>query len=148
MRAGAAECVLLADGAQSYMMEMIRARREAEKKEERYDLFSSLLDANEEETDGQTRLSNSEVMGNIFVFLIAGHEVCILHESASSESMMLTRSPQTTAHTLAFTFIMLALYQDEQEILYQHIQSVVPEDRTPVGPPVPIIARYNMLIPP
>ena len=30
---------------------------------------------------------------------------------------------------------MLALYQDEQEMLYQHIQSVVPEDRTPVSWP-------------
>ncbi|KZT71521.1 cytochrome P450 [Daedalea quercina L-15889] len=94
-----------------YMTVMIQQRKTAEKKQERYDLFSSLLDANEDEGDGQSRLSDSELMGNIFIYLIAGHE--------------------TTAHTLAFTFIMLALYQDEQEILYQHIKSVVPEDRIP-----------------
>lgn len=63
MRAGAAECVLLADGAQSYMMEMIRARREAEKKEERYDLFSSLLDANADECEGEPSLADSELIG-------------------------------------------------------------------------------------
>ncbi|KAI0960322.1 hypothetical protein AcW1_004865 [Taiwanofungus camphoratus] len=94
-----------------YMEEMIQARKGAEKKEERYDLFSSLLDANEDELDGKTKLSDSELMGNIFIFLIAGHE--------------------TTAHTLAFAFIMLALYQDEQEKLYRHIKSVLPDDRIP-----------------
>jgi len=37
--------------------------------------------------------------------------------------------PKTTAHTLCFTFALLALYQHEQEKLFQHIQSVVPKDR-------------------
>ncbi|PCH40910.1 cytochrome P450 [Wolfiporia cocos MD-104 SS10] len=92
-----------------YMFEMIEARRNAEKREERYDLFSSLLDANSSESEGA--LTDSELMGNIFVFLIAGHE--------------------TTAHTLAYTFIMLALYQNEQDILYQHIKSVLPDGRIP-----------------
>ena len=39
---------------------------------------------------------------------------------------------QTTAHALAFTFALLALYQDEQEKLLEHIKSVVPEGRMPV----------------
>jgi len=39
---------------------------------------------------------------------------------------------QTTAHTLCYTFAMLALHQDEQEILYQHIRSVHPDGRLPV----------------
>ncbi|GBE81403.1 hypothetical protein SCP_0311320 [Sparassis crispa] len=99
------------DELERYMVEMIRARKTSEKEEERYDLFSSLLDANEDELDGQTKLSDSETIGNIFIFLIAGHE--------------------TTAHTLAYAFIMLALYQDEQEILYQHIKSVLPDGRIP-----------------
>ncbi|KZT05609.1 cytochrome P450 [Laetiporus sulphureus 93-53] len=99
------------DDLERYMIEMIRARKTQEKKEERYDLFSSLLDANEDESDGTIKLSDSELMGNIFIYLIAGHE--------------------TTAHTLAYTFIMLALHQEEQETLYQHIQSVVPEDVIP-----------------
>ena len=32
---------------------------------------------------------------------------------------------QTTAHTLCFSFALLALYPDEQERLYQHIESVM-----------------------
>ncbi|TFY53671.1 hypothetical protein EVJ58_g9325 [Rhodofomes roseus] len=96
---------------ENYMRAMIDRRRGSEKKEERYDLFSSLLDANEEEGDGTAKLSDGELMGNIFIYLIAGHE--------------------TTAHTLAFAFVMLALYQEEQEKLYQHIMSVAPGDRPP-----------------
>jgi len=38
---------------------------------------------------------------------------------------------QTTAHTLAYTFIMLALYQDEQEILYEHVKSVFVGENIP-----------------
>jgi len=48
----------------------------------------------------------------MFIFLIAGHE--------------------STAHTLCFTFALLALYPDEQERLYQHIKGVISSlDGTP-----------------
>ena len=56
---------------QSYVHEMISARRNSEKKEERYDLLSSLLDAS---SDDPT-FTDSDLMGNIFIFLLAGHEV-------------------------------------------------------------------------
>jgi len=45
------------------------------------------------------------LLGNTFIFLIAGHE--------------------TTAHTLCFTFALLALYPDEQERLYQQIKGIM-----------------------
>ena len=45
------------------MLEMVSARRVSEKKEERYDLFSSLLDASEDESDGQTKLTDRELLG-------------------------------------------------------------------------------------
>lgn len=92
-----------------YMLEMIRTRRTSQKKEGRYDLFSSLLDANE---GNVSHLSESELMGNIFIFFLAGHE--------------------TIAHTLAYAFTMLILYSDEQEKLYQHIKSIIPGNRVPV----------------
>lgn len=60
---------------QNYMQEMICLRRGSEKKEERHDLFSSLLDASDGEADGAAKLSDREMLGNIFVFLLAGHEV-------------------------------------------------------------------------
>ncbi|KAJ7807793.1 cytochrome P450 [Mycena leptocephala] len=89
----------------AYMFEMIKARRESEKKEERYDLFSQLLDASQEGTeDGAAQMSDRELVGNIFIFLLA-----------------------TTAHTLCFTFAMLALYPEEQDRLYQEIKSLMPD---------------------
>ncbi|KAI0716473.1 cytochrome P450 [Earliella scabrosa] len=94
-----------------YLKEMVHARRSATVKEERYDLFSTLLDANEDEGDSEAKLSDSAVLGNIFIFLVAGYE--------------------TTAHTLAYAFILLALYQEEQEAFYQNIKSVLPSNRTP-----------------
>ncbi len=45
------------------MTEMVQARRNAEKKEERYDLFSSLLDASEGEQDGGAILTDRELLG-------------------------------------------------------------------------------------
>ncbi|EIM88971.1 cytochrome P450 [Stereum hirsutum FP-91666 SS1] len=92
----------------NYMFDMIRARRESEKKEERYDLFSQLLDASQVETeDGMPQITDRELVGNIFIFLLAGHE--------------------TTAHTLCFTFAMLALYPEEQDKLYKEIKSLMPD---------------------
>lgn len=44
----------------------------------------------------------------------------------------LLKTPQTTAHTLAYAFILLALHPDEQEAFYQNIKSVLPSDRNPV----------------
>ncbi|TFY75699.1 hypothetical protein EWM64_g8312 [Hericium alpestre] len=100
----------------AYMLEMIRARRNAEKTEERYDLFSSLLEASEDTSDGEPALTDSELWqgadflsttGNIFIFLVAGHE--------------------TTAHTLCFTFAMLALYPEVQDRLYEQIKTLMPD---------------------
>ncbi|EJD46149.1 cytochrome P450 [Auricularia subglabra TFB-10046 SS5] len=82
-----------------YMKEMIQERRNTLEKSERYDLFSGLLDGIDDP------LTDAEVMGNVFIFLIAGHE--------------------TTAHTLAHAFALLALYEDEQEKLYQEVQSAI-----------------------
>ncbi|KAI0048917.1 cytochrome P450 [Auriscalpium vulgare] len=86
-----------------YMLEMVQARRTAEKKDERYDLFSSLMDASEGD-HGEALLKDSDLTGNIFIFLLAGHE--------------------TTGHTLCFTLGYLALYPDVQERLYQEISRV------------------------
>ncbi|KAJ7273851.1 cytochrome P450 [Mycena rebaudengoi] len=92
----------------AYMFDIIKARRESEKKEERYDLFSQLLDASQEETEhGGAQMSDRELVGNIVIFLLAGHE--------------------TTTHTLCFTFALLALYPEEQDRLYQEIKTLMPD---------------------
>ncbi|KAH9041172.1 cytochrome P450 [Lactarius hengduanensis] len=90
---------------EQYMGEMVHARRSAETKEERHDLFSVLLDATSDDSNGSLTITEQELFGNMFIFLLAGHE--------------------TTAHTLCFTFALLALYPDEQERLYQHIKGIM-----------------------
>ncbi|KAF5362787.1 hypothetical protein D9757_011011 [Collybiopsis confluens] len=90
-----------------HMLEMIALRRNAEKKEEKSDLFTNLLDASADDPTFTVR----DLTGNIFMFLVAGHE--------------------TTGHTLCFTLALLALYPDQQEILYQHIKSIIPDGRLP-----------------
>lgn len=93
-----------------YLSEIILERQKAADKEDRSDLLTNLIKGSDEGTQGYPALTVSELMGNVFVFLIAGHE--------------------TTAHTLAYVFLLLAVYQEEQDKLYQHIKDVV-GDREP-----------------
>jgi hypothetical protein len=77
------------------MLEMVEDRKDADKVEERYDLFSGLLDAAQDEPGSEAALSDDELigwssmlyhstfievvlpplLGNMFIFLLAGHEV-------------------------------------------------------------------------
>jgi hypothetical protein len=45
------------------MLEMVEARRNADKVEQRYDLFSGLLDAAQNETDSEAALTEEELIG-------------------------------------------------------------------------------------
>jgi hypothetical protein len=45
------------------MLEMVEARRNGDKVEERYDLFSGLLDAEQDESDNGAGLSDDELIG-------------------------------------------------------------------------------------
>jgi len=76
----------------------------------RDDVFTRLVQANEDE-ESKFRLSDEELIGNVFVILFAGHE--------------------TTAHTLGATLGFLAYYPEIQEEVYEHILSVVGKDRDP-----------------
>ncbi len=50
------------------MQEMVEARRNAEKVEERYDLFSGLLDAAQDEPDDEAVITEEEVIGKYDVY--------------------------------------------------------------------------------
>ncbi|PPQ76825.1 hypothetical protein CVT24_010969 [Panaeolus cyanescens] len=100
-----------------YISEMIHERIHSDQAE-KADLFSMLLKENSQHLD-TAALNDDELFGNIFVFLVAGYE--------------------TTSHALAFTLGLLALYPDEQEKLFQHIKSVLPDGR------VPTYADFNSL---
>ena len=76
------------------MVEMVDTRRNAETKEERHDLFSGLLDASQGDLGGGPAITEQELigmcylschisrkvlthttLGNMFIFLLGGHEV-------------------------------------------------------------------------
>jgi len=115
---------------EKYMAEMIQ-KRQAERLAPRDDdgdeihqasLFDGLLAASEEEfASGQTALSQKELMGNIWIFLLAGHE--------------------TTAHSLAFAMGLLACYPDEQQKLYDHVKSVASDKVLPTYDDVHALTR-------
>ncbi|KAF9530338.1 cytochrome P450 [Crepidotus variabilis] len=86
----------------SYMKEII-SERQSTGAIRANDLLSNLLAA----TDEDSRLSEDELIGNTYMFLLAGHE--------------------TTAHTLAFAFALLALYPEEQDKVHQQINSLLTE---------------------
>jgi hypothetical protein len=48
---------------QQYMLEMVEARRTSGETEQRYDLFSALLDASEDELDNGSALSDEDLIG-------------------------------------------------------------------------------------
>ena len=57
---------------QQYMLEMVEARRDGDKVEERYDLFSGLLDATQDETGSEMALSNEELFGGYWISIRLG----------------------------------------------------------------------------
>ncbi|KDN33645.1 hypothetical protein RSAG8_13264, partial [Rhizoctonia solani AG-8 WAC10335] len=89
-----------------YLREMIRTRRELKEQqmqellEDKYDLFNQLVCAR----DAKDVLSEDELIGNVFIFLIAGHE--------------------TTAHTFAIILDLLALYPEVQEKLAKQLREL------------------------
>ncbi|CUA72573.1 Cytochrome P450 3A31 [Rhizoctonia solani] len=89
-----------------YLREMIRARRELKEEqmqeliEDKYDLFNQLIYAR----DAKDMLSDDELIGNVFIFLVAGHE--------------------TTAHTFAIILALMALYPEVQEKLAKQVQEL------------------------
>ncbi|KAG8884272.1 hypothetical protein FRB98_002545 [Tulasnella sp. 332] len=95
-----------------YLREMLHERElvgNIEIKRDMRDVFTNLIVAMSAE-DENARMSVDAVFGNMFVFVLAGHE--------------------TTAHSLSFALALLALEPDEQDKLYEHTRQVL-GDREP-----------------
>ncbi|KAF8517917.1 cytochrome P450 [Hysterangium stoloniferum] len=69
-------------------------------------LLRRLVEANTLETDPAKRLTDEELLSNVFIFLVAGHE--------------------TTAHTASFILAHLALYPDVQNRVFEEVKKVWP----------------------
>ncbi|KDQ58514.1 hypothetical protein JAAARDRAFT_34328 [Jaapia argillacea MUCL 33604] len=75
-------------------------------------LLRNLVEANMTQ-DGEFRqLTDDELLSNIFVFLLAGHE--------------------TSAHALSFAIVLLALYPEAQQKIYEEAIQVWPEGTDPL----------------
>ncbi|KAJ9113869.1 hypothetical protein QFC19_000062 [Naganishia cerealis] len=108
----------------AYMHGMIASRRDEIRRGEesvKHDLFHALVKASIqdklEEEDGTAGgsggggLSDDELVGNTWIFALAGHE--------------------TSAHSLAFAIAYLAIHQDKQAWLYEELLEVFPADHVP-----------------
>ncbi|KAG8779245.1 hypothetical protein FRC15_010281 [Serendipita sp. 397] len=100
----------------NYMSDMIETRKQQAEEDRRADLLSNLiagaaLENSEMETTSQHSFGDDELVGNVFIFLFAGHE--------------------TTAHSLAFTLALLSVHQDVQQKLYDSLISIVTEGKQP-----------------
>ncbi|KAJ7468034.1 cytochrome P450 [Mycena latifolia] len=76
----------------------------------RADAFTMLIKANQDES-GKYQLDDDEIIGNVFLFMFAGHE--------------------TTAHTLAGTLGFMAIHEEIQDEVVEQIMSVIGPDRDP-----------------
>ncbi|KIO31678.1 hypothetical protein M407DRAFT_218858 [Tulasnella calospora MUT 4182] len=72
---------------------------------ERQDLFSKLVKAS---LSGEVPLKDEELQGNIYIYLLAGHE--------------------TTAHSISYSLALLALWPEKQEEMYRQIMQAMPAD--------------------
>jgi hypothetical protein len=67
-----------------YMMEMVEARKNLDKVEQHYDLFSGLLDAAQDEQGSEAALGNEELIGGWSTLRSLGtlgtHLICLLRK--------------------------------------------------------------------
>jgi hypothetical protein len=116
---------------QKYMLEMIEERKGSAVLEERRDLLSNLIRASLEKNDSPNdfEFTHRDLLGNIFILLIGGK---LLASSTLNVSLSRDRGQESTASALSFAIALLATHQEEQEELYKHVRSVVPDGRLPV----------------
>ena len=129
---------------------MIEERKHSYGGEEKRDLFSNLINANDELLDdGGQRLGETELIGmgsrlglpeQLLKCLPFRKHVHLLHgrtrgedSLVNAEGRLTPSTRQTSGNTLGFALNMLAVHQEEQEALYQHIKSVLPDGRSPVS---------------
>jgi cytochrome P450 len=112
------------------MLEMVEDRKGSAVLEEKRDILSNLIKASMGETSPRKDFdfTHRDLLGNIFVFLFAGK----LFHFVTDFPLSLGRGHETTASVMSFAISLLATHPEEQEELYKHVRSVVPDGRLPV----------------
>lgn len=117
------------------MLEMIEERKTSTGLDEKRDLMSNWIHASmgaDRSGGKEPTLTEREILGNIFTFLVAGGVAIVPFIYITFETDLGEKGHETTAYSLASALALLSLYQDEQDELYEHVRSVVPEGRLPV----------------
>ncbi|KAL6236140.1 hypothetical protein BDW75DRAFT_239493 [Aspergillus navahoensis] len=103
------------DDLENYLHALVREAEGSE--DETHNLLERLVRSRREEQEIVNKrnpgLSDAEVLGNVYIFSIAGHE--------------------TTATTLRFALVLLALHEDVQNDLYAELQTVIGNESTDPG---------------
>jgi cytochrome P450 len=112
------------------MLEMIEDRKGSAVLEEKRDILSNLIKASMGEAAPRKDFdfTHRDLLGNIFAFLVAGK----LSHFVTDFPLSLGRGHETTASVLCFAVSLLATHPEEQEELYKHVRSVIPDGRLPV----------------
>lgn len=95
------------------LLDQERVRAKSGDTEARNNIMSQLLEASEGKDvkkDGKQALSETEMIGNLFVFTAAGFD--------------------TTANTLTYAIMLLARYPQWQDWMFEEIDSIMPKDDT------------------
>jgi hypothetical protein len=129
------------------MLEMVKARKE----EERYDLFSGFLDAAQDEPGSEAALSDDELigwhppsgslgipgqvspflLGNMFIFLFAGHEVGSL--PSSSNAVPIQFSTDYSAYTMLLICLVGSISRRTRVSIPTHKRGYVQLERNACG---------------
>lgn len=97
-----------------YMKEIVAAKRSAIRSGTReesptVDIIGQLVNDHREDTHGKTQgldaLTDSEVMGNLFVFMLAGHE--------------------TSANSIHFSLLLLAIHPEAQKMVQEELDEIL-----------------------
>ena len=114
------------------MAEMIEDRKRSPALEDRRDILSNLIRASIEKSAPQkdVEFTHRELLGNIFAFLFAGEPSRF--RNLRFFPLSCDQGHETTASVLSFAIALLATHEEEQEELYKHVRSVVPDGRLPV----------------
>ncbi|KAI0266552.1 cytochrome P450, partial [Gloeopeniophorella convolvens] len=94
----------------SYLLEIVAGARDAAfswEDAENAALLRTLVQANMNQDSDVKRLTDEELLSDIFVFFLAGHE--------------------TSAHTLSFALVLLALYPEAQQKIFDETRELWPE---------------------
>ncbi len=100
------------------------------------DVFSMLVAANQSESE-RLKLSDQELLGNMFVILFAGHGSYICASVNLAGGGLQSIFVETTAHTLAAALGFMSVYEDIQDDVVQQVLDVVGLDRDPVRQHLP-----------